>query len=205
MARTSSGNSDCKCCLDLFSCLCVHAHACVCTRTGQTLCNPMDCSLPRSSVHGIFQARILEPVPFPSLGDLPNPGIKPVSLASSALAGWLSLSHLRSRVSSVGVNCSVVSNSLWFLGQEPVRLVCLRDFPRDSHVKVSELYDSILRVISVILMMECDVFSYIAYITLYVIRNKEKHVLFLLDFFMIGFDFVPFFRAAVCPVTSILW
>ena len=25
-----------------------------------TLCNPMDCSLPGSSVHGIFQARILE-------------------------------------------------------------------------------------------------------------------------------------------------
>ena len=26
----------------------------------QTLCSPLDCSLPRSSVHGIFQARILE-------------------------------------------------------------------------------------------------------------------------------------------------
>ena len=25
-----------------------------------TLCDPMDCSLPDSSVHGIFQARILE-------------------------------------------------------------------------------------------------------------------------------------------------
>ena len=25
-----------------------------------TLCDPMDCSLPGSSVHGIFQARILE-------------------------------------------------------------------------------------------------------------------------------------------------
>ena len=25
-----------------------------------TLCNPMDCSLPASSVHGILQARILE-------------------------------------------------------------------------------------------------------------------------------------------------
>ena len=25
-----------------------------------TLCNPMDCSLPGSSIHGIFQARILE-------------------------------------------------------------------------------------------------------------------------------------------------
>ena len=27
-----------------------------------TLCDPMDCSLPGSSVHGIFQARILEKV-----------------------------------------------------------------------------------------------------------------------------------------------
>ena len=25
-----------------------------------TLCNPMDCSLPGSSIHGILQARILE-------------------------------------------------------------------------------------------------------------------------------------------------
>ena len=25
-----------------------------------TLCNPIDCSLPGSSIHGIFQARILE-------------------------------------------------------------------------------------------------------------------------------------------------
>ena len=25
-----------------------------------TLCNPMDCNLPRSSIHGIFQARVLE-------------------------------------------------------------------------------------------------------------------------------------------------
>ena len=25
-----------------------------------TLCNPMDCSLPGSSIHGIFQVRVLE-------------------------------------------------------------------------------------------------------------------------------------------------
>ena len=31
-----------------------------------TLCDPMDCSLPGSSVHGILQARILEPVALPS-------------------------------------------------------------------------------------------------------------------------------------------
>ena len=31
-----------------------------------TLCDPMDCSLPGSSIHGIFQARILEWVPISS-------------------------------------------------------------------------------------------------------------------------------------------
>ena len=49
-----------------------------------TLCNPMDCSLPGSSVHGILQARILEWVAIPSPGDLPNPGIEPQSLALQA-------------------------------------------------------------------------------------------------------------------------
>ena len=29
-------------------------------QSGPTLCNPMDCSLPGSSVHGSFQARLLE-------------------------------------------------------------------------------------------------------------------------------------------------
>ena len=46
-----------------------------------TLCDPMDCSLPGSSVHGIFQARIVEWLPFPSPGDLPDPGIEPTSPA----------------------------------------------------------------------------------------------------------------------------
>ena len=46
-----------------------------------TLYNPMDSSLPGSSVHGIFQAKVLEWVAFPSPGDLPNPGLKPGSPA----------------------------------------------------------------------------------------------------------------------------
>ena len=29
------------------------------TQLCPTLCNPMDCSLPGSSIHGIFQARVL--------------------------------------------------------------------------------------------------------------------------------------------------
>ena len=42
-----------------------------------TFCNPMDCSSPGSSVHGILQAKILEWVACPSPGDLPDPGIEP--------------------------------------------------------------------------------------------------------------------------------
>ena len=44
-----------------------------------SLCNPVDCSLPGSTVHGILQARILEWVAISFPGDLPNPGIKPGS------------------------------------------------------------------------------------------------------------------------------
>ena len=50
-----------------------------------TLCDPMDCSLPGSSTHGIFQARILEWGAIFSSRDLPNPGIKPMSPVSPAL------------------------------------------------------------------------------------------------------------------------
>ena len=49
-----------------------------------TLCNPVDCSPPGSSVLVILQARILERVAIPSPGDLPNPGIKPRSPALQA-------------------------------------------------------------------------------------------------------------------------
>ena len=49
----------------------------------------MACSPPGSSVLGIFQARILECLPFPTLEDLPNPGMKPVAPVS-ALAGRFS-------------------------------------------------------------------------------------------------------------------
>ena len=52
-----------------------------------TLCNPMGCSPPGSSVHWISQARTLEWLPIPPSGDLPDLGIQPMSPAASALAG----------------------------------------------------------------------------------------------------------------------
>ena len=51
-----------------------------------TLCDSMDCSPAGSSVCGISRARILEWMIFPSLGDLPDPGIK--SWVSSIAGGF---------------------------------------------------------------------------------------------------------------------
>ena len=47
----------------------------------------MDCNPPGSSIHGIFQARIQCGLPCSPPGDLPYPGMEPMSLLSPALAG----------------------------------------------------------------------------------------------------------------------
>ena len=50
--------------------------------------DPMECGPPGSSVHGIFQTRILQWVAICySRRISPTPGIKPTSLVSSALEG----------------------------------------------------------------------------------------------------------------------
>ena len=52
-----------------------------------TLCDPMDCGPPASSVHGIIQEEYWSGLPCPPPGDLPNPGIESMSITSPALAG----------------------------------------------------------------------------------------------------------------------
>ena len=52
-----------------------------------TLCDPMDCSPPGSSVHGILQARILTWVVMPSSRGSSHPGTEPTSLKPPPLAG----------------------------------------------------------------------------------------------------------------------
>ena len=60
--------------------LCVHAQL----LRPVWLWDPVDCSLPGSSVHGISQARILDWVTVSFPGDLPNPGLE---LTSPELTG----------------------------------------------------------------------------------------------------------------------
>ena len=50
------------------------AVSCLVSKSCLILCDPMDCSLSGSSVHGISQARILEWVAFSFSRDLPDPG-----------------------------------------------------------------------------------------------------------------------------------
>ena len=49
-----------------------------------TLCNPVDYSPPGSSLMGFSRQGYWSGLPFPSPGDLPNPGIKPGSSALQA-------------------------------------------------------------------------------------------------------------------------
>ena len=59
----------------------------VCAPSCLTLRDPIDCSPPSCSVHGFPRQEYWSGLPFPSSGDLPDPGIKPTSHMSPALAG----------------------------------------------------------------------------------------------------------------------
>ena len=83
-----------------------------------TLCDPIDCSPPGFSVHGIFQARKLSMFPFPTPGDLPDTGPEPTSLMSPALAGSftcvsLPLCHLGSCMNHQGSPCAGLRPTLF--------------------------------------------------------------------------------------------
>ena len=67
--------------------------ACSVAQLCLTLYNPLDCTLPGLSIHGIFLTGILE-WPFSPPDDPTDPEIKPVSLVSPALkVDSLQLSH----------------------------------------------------------------------------------------------------------------
>ena len=65
--------------------VCVHVCVVVCL----TLFDPLDCNLPGSSIHGIFQARILEWIAIP------------FSRGSSRPRDWTWLSHIAGRLFTV--------------------------------------------------------------------------------------------------------
>ena len=73
--------------------------------------DPMDCSLPGSSVHGIFQARVLEwgAIAFSLYLDYQYPIL---SLIISHLNYWESVGHSVMSDSSVPMDCSLPGSSI---------------------------------------------------------------------------------------------
>ena len=67
-------------------CVCVCVCVRMCAQWCLSLCNPLDCSLTGSSVHRIFQERILEWVAVSFSRHLPNLGIEPTSPVPPALS-----------------------------------------------------------------------------------------------------------------------
>ena len=61
------------------------SYVCCVAQSCLILCDHLGCSPPDSTVHGIFQARILQWIAMPPPGDLPDPGIEPVSPVSPTL------------------------------------------------------------------------------------------------------------------------
>ena len=88
-----------------------------------TLCNPMDCSPPGVSIHGILQARILEWFAISFSREHAQP------------RDWTWVSHIAGRfftvwATSVQFRCSVVSDSLWPHESQHARPPCPSPTPR---------------------------------------------------------------------------
>ena len=87
-----------------------------------TLCDPMDCSLPGSSVHGILQARILQwvAISFSRGSSWPRDQTRDSCFAGRFFTIW---------VKKWSVNRSVMPDSSQPHGLQPTRLLCPWDFP----------------------------------------------------------------------------
>ena len=70
-------------------CVCVCVFECTRAQLSSTLCYPMDCGPPDSSVHGIFQARILEWASIGYSRGSSQPRDRTMSLASPAMQAIL--------------------------------------------------------------------------------------------------------------------
>ena len=84
-----------------------------------TLCEPMDCSLPGSSVHGILQARIFKWAAMPYFSGSCQLSIKPTSFTTPELAGGFFTTSWASLVAQ-RLKCLPTMQETWVqsLGQE---------------------------------------------------------------------------------------
>ena len=77
-----------------------------------TLCDPVDCSPPGSSIHRFSRQEYWSGLPFPSPGDLPNPGIKPALQADALTSESPGKPTFSDRTTSNFLSLSCVFSSL---------------------------------------------------------------------------------------------
>ena len=113
------------------------------TQSCLTLRDPMDCSLPCSSIHGIFQARVLQWVAiFFSRGVFLTQGSNPglphcrqtlyrLSHQGSPLTQKVFMKNIVKLINTalVAISCSVMSDSFWPHSLGLTRLFCPWDSP----------------------------------------------------------------------------
>ena len=90
--------------------------SCCCLAVKLFFCDPIDCNLPGSSVHGIFQARILEwlAISFSRGSSRPRDQTQVSCIAVRLFTDWGTIPFCR----------SVMSNSFWPHGLQHTRLPC---------------------------------------------------------------------------------
>ena len=96
-----------------------------------TLCDPMDCSLPGSSVHGILQARVLEwvAISFSRGSSQPRDQTQVSHTAGRRFKGSPKQFFFLNVCCCCMLSCSIVSDSLRPHGLQPATLLCPWDFP----------------------------------------------------------------------------
>ena len=85
------------------------------------LCNPMDCSRQSPLSIKCFRQEYWSGLPFPPLGDLPDPGIEAASLASPTLAGGF-FSIVLPEKPTICNRCGDNKLLLWFLTVKKILL-----------------------------------------------------------------------------------
>ena len=74
-------------CVCMCVCVCVCARVRTCAQSYMTICHSMTVTLQAPLSMGFPRQEYWSGLPFPSPGDLPDPGIEPESPKSPALAG----------------------------------------------------------------------------------------------------------------------
>ena len=109
-----------------------------------TVCNPVDCSLPGSSVHGISQANILEWIAIPFSRRASDPGIEPTSLMSPVSAcGFFPTCMSILRINSVYMSVPILLPTPFPLGIHTfVLYVCVFISPLQIRLFIHFFLDS---------------------------------------------------------------